>query len=91
MSGKRYCMVFLLGAAAGAALALIYAPQSGDKTRKQLKRNLNNAGKYVRQSTEEVSEQAFRVYKKAKNVADDLASRAGSAAASVTDKVTDLV
>jgi len=36
MNVARYWAVFFLGVAAGAAVALIYAPQSGEKTRKQL-------------------------------------------------------
>ena len=34
MSATRYWAVFSLGVAAGAAAALIYAPQTGEKTRK---------------------------------------------------------
>ena len=46
MSVVRYWAVFSLGVAAGAAAALIYAPQTGEKTRKQLKRNLQDASDY---------------------------------------------
>ena len=48
MSVVRYWAVFSLGVAAGAAAALIYAPQTGEKTRKQLKRNFEDASDYIK-------------------------------------------
>jgi gas vesicle protein len=91
MNAARCCAIFFLGAAAGAAAALIYAPQSGEKTRKQLKRNLQNAGDYIKDSRDDLGKHATRVYNKAKDVAGDVASRVGSAAGNVADKVNDLV
>jgi len=87
MKAARYCAIFFLGAAAGAAVALIYAPQSGEKTRKQLKRNLQDAGDYIKDSSEDIGKNATRAYKKAKNVAGGVASRVGSAAGRVTNLV----
>ena len=49
MSVVRYWAVFALGVSAGAAAALIYAPQTGEKTRKQLKRRLEDASEYDEQ------------------------------------------
>jgi gas vesicle protein len=98
MSAVRYWAVFSLGVAAGAAAALIYAPQTGEKTRKQLKRNLQDATDYIQDATEDLSKHATRVYNKTKDVAGDVASRVGSvannvssAASNIADKVGDLV
>jgi gas vesicle protein len=87
MSAVRYWAVFSLGVAAGAAVALIYAPQPGAKTRKQLRRNLEDASEYLKETSEDLGKQANRVIKNAKGVVEDVASRAGSAA----DKVRDIV
>ena len=98
MSVVRYWAVFSLGVAAGAAAALIYAPQTGEKTRKQLKRNLQDATDYIQDTTGDLGKHATRVYKKTKDVAGDVASRVGSvasnvssAASSIADRVGDLV
>jgi gas vesicle protein len=87
MSVVRYWAVFSLGVAAGAAAALIYAPQSGERTRKQLKRNLQTAGDYIQDKSDDLSKHATRVYKKTQDVAGDVASRVSN----IADKVTDLV
>jgi gas vesicle protein len=98
MSAVRYWTIFSLGVVAGAAVALIYAPQTGDKTRKQLKRNLNDAGDYLKDTSDDLSKhakdlskQAKKVLKKTKGVVDDVSSRVSSAAGAVADKVGDLV
>ena len=38
MSAKNYWFAFGIGVTAGAAIALLYAPQTGTKTRKQLRK-----------------------------------------------------
>ena len=98
MNVARYWAVFFLGVAAGAAVALIYAPQSGEKTRKQLKRNLDDASDYLKETSGDLGKHAARVYKRTKDVAEDVAARVSSAAGNVSsaasdiaDKVGDLV
>jgi gas vesicle protein len=98
MNVVRYWAVFFLGVAAGAAVALIYAPQSGEKTRRQLKRNLDDASDYLKETSGDLGKHAARVYKKTKGVAEDVASRVSSAAdnvssaaSNIADKVGDLV
>ncbi len=98
MNAVRYWAVFSLGVAAGAAAALIYAPQTGEKTRKQLKRNLQDATDYIKDTSGDLSKHATRIYKTTKDVASDVASRVssvandvGSAASNIADKVSDLV
>jgi len=98
MSAVRYWAVFSLGVAAGAAAALIYAPQTGEKTRKQLRRHLEDAGDYIKDTTDDLSKHATRIYQNTKDAASDVASRVGSvasnvssAASNIADKVGDLV
>jgi len=98
MNAVRYWAVFFLGVAAGAAGALIYAPQTGEKTRKQLKRHLEDASDYIKDTTDDLSKHATRVYKSTMDAAGDVASRVSSvagnvssAASNIADKVGDLV
>ncbi len=98
MNAIRFWAVFSLGVAAGAAAALIYAPQSGEKTRKQLKRNFQDASDYVKETSDDLSKQATRVDQTTKTVAGDVASKVSSVASNVTsaasnlaEKVADLV
>jgi gas vesicle protein len=90
MNAVRFWAVFSLGVAAGAAAALIYAPQTGEDTRKQLKRNLQDASDYIKDTSEDLSKHATRVYQSTKDVAGDVASRVGSAASDLAGKVGDL-
>jgi gas vesicle protein len=98
MSAVRYWAVFSLGVAAGAAAALIYAPQTGEKTRKQLKRHLEDASDYIKDASDDLSKHATRVYQTTKDRAGDVASRVSSvasnvssAASNIAEKVGDLV
>jgi gas vesicle protein len=91
MNGVRYLIVFSLGVAAGATVALIYAPQTGEKTRKQLKRNFEDASDYIKDTTDDLTKQAKRVYKNTKPIVEDAASKVSSVAGKVADRVGDLV
>jgi gas vesicle protein len=82
---NKFLAAFLLGAAAGAAVALAYAPQSGAKTRKQLKRNFDDATDFVRERTEDFSGQAEKIYRRGRSAAEDFVSTARKAARKVSD------
>ncbi len=103
MNTFKVWMVFSLGVAAGAAVALICAPQSGTKTRKQLKRKLNDAGDYLKDQADDagdyikdqasvLGDQATKVYKRGKNAAadasDDIIDNLQAAVKSVKTKVS---
>ena len=90
MNVVRYWAVFSLGVAAGAAAALIYAPQTGEKTRKQLKRNFQDATDYVKDTHEDLTKHATRIYKNTKDAASDVASRASSVASSVSSAASNI-
>jgi gas vesicle protein len=98
MNAVRYWAVFSLGVAAGAAAALIYAPQTGEKTRKQLRRHLEDASDYIKDASDDLGKHASKVYKQTVDRAGDVASRVSSVAGNVSsvasniaEKVGDLV
>jgi gas vesicle protein len=83
MSTWKFWAAFGVGVAAGAALALIYAPQTGERTRRQIRRGLEDASEFVRDAAGNVGEQAGKYLKKGKEAvgemvdsAQDLASAA---------------
>ena len=47
MSAKNVWIAFGLGVSAGAAVAILYAPQSGVRTRRQLKKNIDESVDYL--------------------------------------------
>jgi gas vesicle protein len=63
MSAKNYWFAFGIGVSAGAAIALLYAPQTGAKTRKQLRKGVGDAGDYLEDAANYLKEQAERLSK----------------------------
>lgn len=89
MSATRYWTVFVIGVAAGAAVALAYAPQEGTKTRKKLKRTFEETGDYIRDTADDLSKQASQYVSKAKDVADDISKQTTQYASKVKDAAED--
>lgn len=77
--GFKYWAVFAVGIAAGAALALMYAPQAGEKTRRQLRRNLEDASDYLRDAADNFSDSAEKYVKLGKEIADNVTDTASTA------------
>jgi gas vesicle protein len=84
MSAKNYWFAFGIGVSAGAAIALLYATQSGIKTRKQLSRGvedageyLEDAGDYLKAQAERLSEEAQKAIKRTKGQVDYAVGKAG--------------
>jgi gas vesicle protein len=76
MNTWKFWAAFGVGVAAGAALALLYAPQSGERTRRQIRRGYEDASEYVRNSASTVGEQAGKYLKKSKDVVGDVVDSA---------------
>jgi gas vesicle protein len=57
-NGSKMFFSFLTGAVVGAGLALLFAPQSGEETRKQIKDFSEKLGSEVKDGVEKVSEKA---------------------------------
>lgn len=57
-TGSKMFFSFLTGAVVGAGLALLFAPQSGKETRKQIKDLSEKIGGDVKDEVEKISEKA---------------------------------
>ncbi|MEO6983269.1 MAG: YtxH domain-containing protein [Edaphobacter sp.] len=84
MCAKNYWFAFGIGVSAGAAIALLYAPQSGVKTRKQLRRGiedaggyLEDAGDYLKAQAEHFSEEAQKAIKRTRSQVETAVDKAG--------------
>ena len=98
-------LALLTGTAVGVGLGLLYAPQSGDKTRKQLKdesdhlqNNLNKKYKetssqlsdYAEQAKKSIEEKLESTFKNVNTKADDMLSKLESELNELKQKNTDL-
>ncbi len=72
MSTWKFWAAFGVGVAAGAALALIYAPQSGARTRRQIRRGLDQATDYLNDAASTVSDAANKYIKRGKETVNDV-------------------
>ena len=64
---------FLVGAAMGASVALLYAPQSGDRTRRLLGRKLADGRDVLSEQGSDLLEKSRDLFEKGRKVADDAA------------------
>jgi gas vesicle protein len=64
---------FLAGAAAGAAIALLYAPKTGKDTRKLIHKTTRDGRKAVENTGEELMERGKELYERGRKIADDAA------------------
>ncbi|HVW78688.1 MAG TPA: YtxH domain-containing protein [Alloacidobacterium sp.] len=91
MNAVKFWTVFTIGVAAGAAVALLYAPQTGEKTRKQVRRRLEDASDYVKDAADTISDHATKAYKAGRNVVEDAIDTAGSVYDSAAKRVHQMV
>jgi gas vesicle protein len=100
MNIAKFWTIFAVGVAAGAVVALIYAPQSGEETRRQLKEKYDETADQIRDRAGDwadaasdyagrASEYAGKFYKKGREVAEGYASDAQSAARSTVERAKD--
>jgi len=87
----KFWAVFTVGVAAGATVALIYAPQSGEKTRKQLKRKLEDAGDYIKDAGETLGGHAEKVVSRGKDAWEDFSDAASKAANKAVKTVSERI
>jgi gas vesicle protein len=90
MDTLKFWAVFTVGVAAGAAVALIYAPQTGAKTRKQIRRKLDDATDYVKDVTGDFGDRAGDAVNRGRDVVEDLVNSAQRASQTVAKRVSDL-
>ena len=87
MSSKNYWFAFGIGVVAGATIALLYAPQTGVKTRRQLRKGVEEAGDYLEDAGDYLKEQAERL----SNEAQKAVKRTREQVESAVDKAGDAV
>ena len=68
-----------------------HLPKTGEKTRKQLKRKLEDAGDYLKDATDNLGDYADKAVKRGKDKWDDVSDAAGKAANKAVKTVSDLV
>jgi gas vesicle protein len=98
MSAKNVWIAFGLGVSAGAAVALLYAPQPGVKTRRQLKKNidegvdyLEDAAAYLKEQAEYLSNEAQKTIKRTKGQVNDVVDKVSDVAAGAVKSVSSLM
>ena len=64
---------FLAGSALGAAIALLYAPQSGEETRRTLGKQARKGRRVLEDVGEDLADRGRGLYEKGRRIADDAA------------------
>lgn len=72
MDSWKFWTAFTVGVAAGASVAFLYAPQTGERTRRQLRRSMEDAGDYLQDTAEDVQDRAQEYVKRGREVVEDL-------------------
>jgi gas vesicle protein len=85
---------FLLGAAVGAGLGLLFAPQSGERTRRDITRKARHlkrqAGEKLEDFAEEVQDRGKRIKESAEDFIEEVEDRGRRVKATAVDFVDDL-
>ncbi len=64
---------FLAGGAIGAGIALLYAPKSGQETRKILSKRAEESSEAIVETAKEILERGRDIYEKGRKIAEDAA------------------
>ena len=64
---------FLAGAAVGATIALLYAPHSGEVTRRKITRRAQESREAIEDSGREMIDRGRELYEKGRKIADEAA------------------
>jgi gas vesicle protein len=91
MNAAKLWTVFAIGVAAGAAVALLYAPQTGEKTRRQVRRTIEDATDYVKDTADTLSERAGKAYKAGRGAVEDALDTAGNVYDAAAKRVQSIV
>ena len=74
-NGSTNILFFLAGAAVGATVALLYAPQSGKKTREYISNKAEEGKDYIVDRSKELREQAEEYVEKGKGMVSEQLER----------------
>ena len=91
MDKKGIWIAFAIGVAAGASVALLYAPQTGTRTRRQLRRNLNDGVDYLEDAAAYLKEQAENLSTEAQKAVQKTINRTKGQVGDVLDKASTVV
>jgi gas vesicle protein len=98
MSAKGVWIAFGLGVTAGAAVALLYAPQPGAKTRRQLRKNiddgvdyLEDAAAYLKEQADYLSKEAQKTIKRTRGQVEEVVDKASEAVSGAVKSVQSLM
>jgi gas vesicle protein len=98
MSAKGYWFAFGLGITAGAAVALLYAPQPGVKTRRQLKKGidegvdyLEEAAEYLKEQTESFRKEALKALDRTRGHVEDAVDKGSDAVSGAFKSVRSII
>lgn len=98
MRSKGVWIAFAIGISAGAAVALLYAPQSGIRTRRRLKKGLDEgvsyleeAAEYLKEQAETLSKEAQKTLQRTRGQVDDVVDRATGVVGSAVKSVQSLM
>ncbi len=87
MNTRRYWVAFAVGVAAGASVALLYAPQTGVRARRRLRNGIGDAsdyledtGDYLKSQAERLSQEAKAAIKRTKDHVEDAVDMVSDAA-----------
>jgi gas vesicle protein len=91
MSVRGIWIAFGVGVAAGASVALLYAPESGVKTRKRLGRSIDEGADYLQDAADYLKEQAENLSKQAQKSIERTKSQLQDAVDIAADKASGAV
>jgi len=91
MNAAKFWAVFTIGVAAGATVALLYAPQTGEKTRRQVRRRFEDASDYVRDTADTISDRASKAYKTGRGAVEDALDTASNVYDAAAKRVQQIV
>lgn len=84
-SGSDVLMAFLIGGVAGAALALLFAPRSGEETRELISDAAREGARRARDAAERGREIGERAVERGRRMVDDAAQTVGRQADRVAE------
>ena len=85
MNARAYWFAFGIGVAAGALIALLYAPQTGTRTRRQLRNGVYDASDYLEDAGVYLKSQAERLGQEAQSAMKRTKSQVGGVVEIVSD------
>ena len=91
MNSRNYWLAFGIGVIAGGAVALLYAPQTGARTRKQLRRGVEDAGDYLENAGDYLKTQADRLSAEAQKALERARDQVGTVVDKASNVVSDAV